>query len=61
MINPLKILVPPEKVSLEAIQQFYVDVEEEGNKFETLCDIYEVNAIQLAIHNIANVMQLLQQ
>ena len=42
MIDLLKILLPPEKVSLAAIQQFYVDVEHEENKFDTLCDIYEV-------------------
>ena len=42
MIDPLKILLPPEEVSLAAIQQFYVDVEHDENKYLTLCDIYEV-------------------
>lgn len=42
MRNPMCILVKQEEVALEGIQQFYVDVEREEHKFDTLCDIYEV-------------------
>ena len=42
MHNPVCILVKQEEVTLEGIKQFYVDVEREEHKFDTLCDIYEV-------------------
>ena len=42
MKNPLHILVPTEEVPLKAIHQFYVDVEKEEYKLDTICDIYEV-------------------
>jgi len=38
--NPKKILLKQEKISLDGIKQFYLDVKEEHWKFETLCDIY---------------------
>lgn len=43
MRNPLHILVENEEVPLEAIKQFYVDVELEEHKMDTVCDIYEVS------------------
>lgn len=43
MRNPLHILVENEEVPLEAIKQFYVDVELEEHKLDTVCDIYEVS------------------
>lgn len=42
MRNPVTILVKQDEVTLEGIRQFYVDVEREEHKFDTLCDIYEV-------------------
>lgn len=42
MRHPLHILIQKEEVPLEAIHQFYVDVEKDDHKFETICDIYEV-------------------
>lgn len=45
MKNPLHILVPNEDVPLEAIRQFYVDVERDEYKLDTVCDIYEVSII----------------
>ena len=42
MRDPVKILVKEEEVPLEGIRQFYVSVEREDFKFDTLCDIYEV-------------------
>ena len=45
MHNPMHILVKQEEVTLEGIRQFYIDVEKEEHKFDTLCDIYEVSLI----------------
>lgn len=42
MRNPVHILVQNEDVPLDAIKQFYVDVEREEYKMDTICDIYEV-------------------
>jgi len=41
MRNPIQILVRREQLTLEGIPQFYVSVEREDYKFETLCDLYE--------------------
>lgn len=40
MNNPCKILVKNEELTLEGIRQYYIDVVQERNKFETLCDLY---------------------
>ena len=42
MKNPLKILIPKENLTLEGIRQFYVAMEKEEHKIDTLCDIYKV-------------------
>jgi len=42
MNNPLKILVPTENLTLEGIRQYYVAMEKEDHKIDTLCDIYKV-------------------
>ena len=41
LINPIKLLIPPEQVTLEGIEQFYVLVDKDEWKYETLCDIYK--------------------
>jgi len=41
MRNPVNILVKKEEVTLEGIKQFYIDVEQENWKLDTLCDLYE--------------------
>lgn len=40
MKNPINILVKNDEVTLEGIKQFYINVEKEEYKFETLCDLY---------------------
>ncbi len=40
MNKPLQIRVKIEELTLEGIQQFYINVEKEANKFETFCDLY---------------------
>lgn len=41
MVNPFRLLVKQSDVSLQGIKQFYVNVEQEKWKFDTLCDLYE--------------------
>lgn len=41
MTDSVKILVKQDQISLEGIRQFYVNVEKEEWKFDTLCDIYD--------------------
>jgi translation initiation factor 4A len=49
MRNPIKILVKRDELTLEGIKQFYVNVEKEEHKFDTLCDIYEAITITQAV------------
>jgi translation initiation factor 4A len=39
--NPVRILMPPETVTLDGIKQYYVNVDREEFKYETLCDLYQ--------------------
>lgn len=41
MNDPVKILVKRDEITLEGIKQYYVNVEKEEWKFDTLCDIYD--------------------
>jgi translation initiation factor 4A len=47
--NPVRILLPPEKVKLEGIVQFYVPLEKEDWKYDVLCDLYQQLNINQAI------------
>uniref|UniRef100_A0A0G4FQE9 RNA helicase n=1 Tax=Chromera velia CCMP2878 TaxID=1169474 RepID=A0A0G4FQE9_9ALVE len=49
MRDPVRILVKKDELTLEGIRQFYVAVEKEEWKFETLCDLYERLTIAQAI------------
>lgn len=49
MREPVKILMPPEKLTLEGIQQYYVKLQNESIKFEVLLDLYENISINQAI------------
>ncbi|CAF1187103.1 unnamed protein product [Rotaria sordida] len=49
MNNPVKILVKKEELTLEGILQFYVTVEREEWKLDTLCDLYETLTITQAV------------
>lgn len=49
MRDPIRILVRKEELSLEGIRQFYVHIEKEEWKFETLCDIYDTLTITQAV------------
>jgi len=49
MRNPIRILVKRDELTLEGIKQFYVAVDKEDWKFDTLCDLYETLTITQAI------------
>jgi len=40
MHDPVKILVKKEQLMLEGIRQFYIEMDNEEWKLETLCDLY---------------------
>jgi len=39
--NPVRILVPPEAVTLDGIKQFHVKLDREEYKYDVLCDLYQ--------------------
>ncbi|OQR77002.1 eukaryotic initiation factor 4A-II-like [Tropilaelaps mercedesae] len=49
MRDPIRILVKKEELTLEGIKQFYVNVDKEEWKFDTLCDLYETLTITQAV------------
>lgn len=48
-IDPVKILLPPEKVTLEGIRQYYIKFDDDKQKLGTLIDLYENLRITQAI------------
>lgn len=49
MREPIKILVKKDELTLEGIKQFYISVNREEWKFDTLCDLYSTLTITQAI------------
>jgi ATP-dependent RNA helicase len=49
MTDPVRILVKRDELTLEGIKQFFVAVEREEWKFDTLCDLYETLTITQAV------------
>merc|ERR1711977_784853 len=49
MRDPVRILVKEAELTLEGIQQFYIAIEREEWKVDTLCDLYERLTISQAI------------
>jgi len=49
MRDPVRILVKRDELTLEGIKQFYIAVEQEEWKLDTLCDLYETLTITQAI------------
>ncbi|KAL0274441.1 UNVERIFIED_CONTAM: hypothetical protein PYX00_006864 [Menopon gallinae] len=49
MRNPIVILVKKEELTLEGIKQFFVFIEREDWKLETLCDLYDTLSITQAV------------
>merc|ERR550514_2106804 len=49
MRGPVRVLVKKDELTLEGIRQFYVAIEKEEWKLDTLCDLYESLTISQAI------------
>jgi ATP-dependent RNA helicase len=49
MTDPIRILVKRDELTLEGIKQFFVAVEREDWKFDTLCDLYDTLTITQAV------------
>ena len=49
MTDPIRILVKRDELTLEGISQFFVAIEKEEWKFETLCDLYDSLTITQAV------------
>lgn len=49
MNEPIRILVKRDELTLDGIKQFFVAVEKEEFKFETLCDLYDTLTITQAV------------
>jgi len=47
--DPARIIVKRELLTLAGIRQFYVAMESEDNKFETLCDIYDSISVNQSV------------
>lgn len=49
MREPIKVLVKTEELTLDGIKQYYIDVEENKFKFDTLCELYGLLTINQSI------------
>ena len=49
MNEPVRVLVKRDELTLEGIKQFFVAVEREEWKFDTLCDLYDTLTITQAV------------
>ncbi len=49
MREPIRILVKRDELTLEGIKQFYISIEKEDWKLDTLCDLYETVTITQAV------------
>ena len=49
MRNPVMILVKKDELTLEGIKQFYIAIDREEWKFDTLCDLYDTLTITQAV------------
>ena len=47
--NPVRILLPPDEVTLKGIKQYYVDIEREEWKLPVLLDLYQQIAVNQAL------------
>jgi len=47
--DPIKIMVKTEELTLQGIRQFYINVEKEDWKLDTLCDLYNEISINQSV------------
>ena len=56
MTEPVRILVKRDELTLEGIRQFFVAVDREEWKFDTLCDIYDTLTITQVLFLLALIL-----
>ncbi|VDO33157.1 unnamed protein product [Haemonchus placei] len=56
MRNPIRILVKREELTLEGIHQYYINVQKDEYKFETLCDLYDAVNVTQAVEQLTEQM-----
>lgn len=49
MTDPIRILIPRDEIAADSIKQFFVSVEKEEWKYDTLCDLYDSMMIAHAV------------
>ena len=49
MTNPVYITLKPEQLTLECIQQYYIALENDSHKFETIKDIFSILELKQSI------------
>ncbi|KAJ3722022.1 DEAD-domain-containing protein [Lentinula raphanica] len=49
MRDPIRILVKKDELTLEGIKQFYIAIEKEDWKLDTLCDIYDTISVSQSV------------
>jgi ATP-dependent RNA helicase len=49
MTDPVRILVPRDEITVDTIKQFFIAVEKEEYKYDTLCDLYDTMMIAHAV------------
>lgn len=49
MRDPVKILVKNDELTLEGIRQYYIDLEKNEYKYDTLCDLYSLISVSQSI------------
>ena len=59
MSDPIRILVKRDELTLEGIKQFFVAVEREEWKFDTLCDLYDTLTITQVSSNVQNPVKIM--
>ncbi|KAI6218136.1 RNA helicase [Aphelenchoides fujianensis] len=58
MREPIRILIKQEELTLEGIRQFYISIEQEGWKFDTLCDFVNITQAVIFCNTRRKVEQL---
>lgn len=60
LVNPVKILVKDEKISVECIKNFWVNVEREEYKYDNLVDIYKKVSVCQAVIFVNSIKKSIQ-
>lgn len=55
LVNPVKIIVNKDELTLDGIRQYYISIVEEAWKFDTLCDLYDLISISQSIIYVNNI------